>query len=178
MTKYVALLRGIGPGNPRMRNENLRAVCAALGFQHAATVISSGNVIFESASDDVEQLESRLEAAWPSQLGFKSTTIIRSRDHLEALVARSPFGALQHGPQSYLLVTFAKRSLPAKLDLPDGSPGDDYQILSATDLELFTVTDTTAERTPDVMTWLERSFGQQITSRTWLTVGRILKRMA
>jgi hypothetical protein len=49
--------------------------------------------------------------------------------------------------------------------------------VAATGSELFTVTDTTSERTPDVMAWIESRFGKQVSSRTWLTVERILKRM-
>ena len=43
--RYVALLRGIGPSNPNMRNERLRELFQKLGFQNVQTVISSGNVL-------------------------------------------------------------------------------------------------------------------------------------
>lgn len=42
MTTYVALLRGIVPLNPNMRNEKLRGVFEKLGFTNVRTVISSG----------------------------------------------------------------------------------------------------------------------------------------
>ena len=48
MTKYIAFLRGIGPGNPNMRNEKLRGAFEELGFKNVQSVISSGNVIFDS----------------------------------------------------------------------------------------------------------------------------------
>ena len=45
------------------------------------------------------------------------------------------------------------------------------------DNALFTVTDNTVVKTTDLMTWLEKEFGKEITSRTWLTIHRILKKM-
>ena len=57
MIKYVALLRGIGPGNPNMRNDKLRSVFEKLGFSNVKTVISSGNVLFESLLKNVNEIE-------------------------------------------------------------------------------------------------------------------------
>ncbi|HLS26000.1 MAG TPA: hypothetical protein VK063_09020 [Beutenbergiaceae bacterium] len=39
------------------------------------------------------------------------------------------------------------------------------------------MSDTTGARTPDTMRWLEQEFGNDITTRTWLTVARILRRL-
>ena len=46
--RYVALLRGIGPANPNMRNEKLRGVLEELGLANVASVISSGNLLFDT----------------------------------------------------------------------------------------------------------------------------------
>lgn len=54
MKSYVALLRGVTPTNPKMRNENLRGVCVGMGLSDVATVISSGNILFRSGSDAAE----------------------------------------------------------------------------------------------------------------------------
>jgi hypothetical protein len=99
------------------------------------------------------------------------------RRELEDLVELRPFGALGHGPGSYLLVTFSKVPLTVEFEVPQRPPGRDYEVVAVTERELFTVTDTTSERTPDVMGWIEAQFGKRVSSRTWLTVGRILKAM-
>lgn len=177
MTACVALLRGIGPGNPDMRNENLRRVCEEVGLRGVATVISSGNVIFDADPDDLPDVEARLEAAWPERLGFRSTTITRSRHELEEILEQRPFGDLEHGPRTSLLVTFAKEELSLDVDLPFRPPGLGYEVVVARPRELFTVTH--LESAPDgaVMGWVERQLGKRITSRSWLTVERIFKRM-
>ena len=38
---------------------------------------------------------------------------------------------------------------------------------------IFNVIDTTMQQTPNSMSWLDKSFGRDITSRTWKTVLRI-----
>jgi uncharacterized protein (DUF1697 family) len=173
----VAFLRGIAPMNPDMRNERLREVCRDLGLENVQTVISSGNVIFDSDAPDKSELEDLIEDAWPARLGFSSTTILRTREHIADLVASNPFGDLTHGPESYLLVTFAKHPLQIDFELPHQPPDRDYTLIGATSDELFSVTDTVNSPTPDVMNWVETRFGKEISSRTWLTVRRIHDRM-
>lgn len=177
MTKFAALLRGIGPMNPNMRNEKLRGVCESLGLKQVQTVISSGNVVFETESAAPSELEATLEAAWRSELGFESTTIVRSHRQLEDLTELNPFGNLDHGKESYLLATFSKAPLAVDFDLPYQPPEEEFSIVAATDRELFTVSDATSTSTPDVMAWLESHIGKETTSRTWLTVARILNKM-
>ncbi len=180
MTRCVALLRGIGPGNPNMRNEHLRRVCEELGLANVSTVISSGNVVFDTDSQesrDLPELETMLERAWSEKLGFESATIIRTAEDLERLAGLQPFGGLEHTKETYLLVTFAKHPLTVDFDFPHQPDDPSFRLVGATDRELFSVTDTTATRTPDVMGWIEGLFGKSLTSRTWLTVNRIRNRM-
>lgn len=174
--KYAAMLRGIGPGNPNMRNEKLREVFEGLGFKNVRSVISSGNVLFETDSEDTRSLEAKIEHALPEKLGFNSTAIIRSQQQLKNLIKAKPYGDTLHSRESYLLVTFCKNPIKVNFELPYHPPDKSYQVVSLIDNTLFTVTDTTSVKTPDVMTWLEKQFGKEITSRTWLTINRILKR--
>lgn len=176
MPEYLALLRGIGPSNPNMRNERLRSVFEDLGFEDVRTVISSGNVLFRSESTDIEELEATVEAAWPEKLGFTSTTIIRSIPEMEELVDLDPFAGLEHGQETYLLVTFCKQAPEVDFELPHRPQDRPYELVARTERELFSVTDMSGEGAADLMTWLERQFGKEISSRTWLTVHRILKK--
>lgn len=153
--RYVALLRGIMPTNPNMRGEKLRQVFEELGFTNVGTVIASGNVVFDSGSKSVSALEKRIEAALPEKLGFRSTAIVRSQEELEALVRKDPFKGIPDRKPNYLLVTFFK---------------DRREEISTT-LDLRAVTGT------QFMSRIEKKHGKEITTRTWKTVGRILKKM-
>lgn len=146
-------------------------------MKHVRGVISSGNVVFETDTKDIAALESRIEAAWPKQLGFTSTTIIRSQQQLQEFAAHDPFKEAIKNPDNYLLVTFFKQ--PQKIDfkLPYRPENKPFVLVAGYPQEVCTASDMAQSKTPDVMTWLEKQFGKQITSRTYKTVHRILKKM-
>lgn len=177
MPRYVALLRGIAPVNPNMRNEKLREVFKGLGFTGVKTVISSGNVIFESPSGNMRELEEKIEKALPEQLGFSSTAIIRSRARLERLMREDPFQEMKHGVRLSLNVTFLKQGSGPDMNFPYKIKGRGSTILGSYDGAICTVTDLAGSGTPGLMAWLEKQFGREITTRTWKTVERILKAM-
>ena len=177
MTRYVALLRGIAPLNPNMRNDKLRGVFEKLGFANVRTVISSGNVIFESPSRSVRKLEESIENALPKELGFKSTTIIRSQKQIQKLVDENPFKGMEHSQKSSLNVTFLKKRRKTDIKFPYKVDNRDYTLLGMYDGAICSVIDLTSAKTPDLMVWLEKQFGKEITTRTWKTVERIRKAM-
>jgi uncharacterized protein (DUF1697 family) len=179
MPRYAALLRGIAPSEPNMRNEKLRAVFERLGFQSVGSVLSSGNIVFSSDSADVPALESRIQAALRGDLGIAGGTIIRSIAELQALVERDPFSGLVHGRKTYLTITFLKHaSRPAGSRLPrPADPAITVVAYDATARAVLAVTDTSTPKPPDFMGWIESQYGKDITTRTWLTVQRILARL-
>lgn len=176
MTKYIAFLRGIGPGNPNMRNDKLCAVFEEIGFSNVRSVISSGNIIFESDRTNVLKLETEIEQALFASLGFHTTAIIRNEAQIQKLVTANPFEDRTHGTGMYLLATFTKNPLKLAYELPYQPLGKPYQVIRAIDDTVFTVTDNTLTKTPDVMTWLEKELGKEISSRTWNTILRIAKK--
>ncbi|MGH9856219.1 MAG: DUF1697 domain-containing protein, partial [Acidobacteriota bacterium] len=129
MTKYAALIRGIGPGDPNMANDKLRGVLEALGFSGVKSVISSGNIIFESEITDVGKLESIIEAAWPKHLGFERSTIVKSQEQFQKLLDSDPFNGAPHGESSYLLITFFKKPTKLGFDLPYQPTGKPYTVI-------------------------------------------------
>jgi uncharacterized protein (DUF1697 family) len=175
--KYVALLRGIGPANPNMRNEKLRGVFQELGFQNVQTVITTGNVLFESPSRDVKSLEAAIEDAIQRQLGFSSTTIIRSHQQLRRLAGNNPFGSIEDSPTSRLNITFLKKKRKSNLRFPYHAEKRGYTVIGMHGREVCSVVDLSGATTPDLMAWLEKQFGKEITTRTWKTVGKILNRL-
>lgn len=156
-----------------MANANLRAVATAEGLENVASVISSGNLVFETDRDPAD-VETALEAAWPRELGFEAMTTLRSRAELEEIVEMDPFAGLTHGPKTYLLVTFSKYPL-ARIFWDESGPA--VELVAVTEREIFTVNDTTLGAGLGGMNRLEDEIGKTITSRTWLTVERILRKM-
>ena len=180
MTTFVAFLRGIGPTNPNMRNEKLREAFEQLGYQHVRSVISSGNIIFDAPMASTAKLEETIEQQLQSVLQIPGRTIIRSQAELQALVQRQPFGNQQHSPKQYLTVTFLKdRNADIPLLLPKDNDAKRFGVRGADTRvsAVFCVTDTTANKTPNLMVWLEKQLGKDITTRTWKTIERVVKVM-
>lgn len=176
MATYVALLRGIGPLKPNMHPAKLKSAFEKMRFKNVRTVIASGNVVFESLSKDAAALESKIETALPKLLGFFSATIIRSKEELEKLIAKNPYRGAAHSPKHYTLVTFLKEHSSKLRAMQRSGPG--FKVVAAYKKEICLVIDLQNAHTPDIMLRLEKEFGKAITSRTWKTVERIVKKMS
>jgi uncharacterized protein (DUF1697 family) len=172
---YVALLRGIAPTNPKMKGAELRRVFESLSFDDVRTVIASGNVLFGSPGRSTRKLEDRIEDALEDHLGAPCSTIVWPRSRIEELAASHVFDGYDDSPTERCNVTFLKN--PAE-GVPAPEVGEGAEIVAAHDDVVFSVIDTTAAKTPDLMRKLEQAYGKQITTRTWKTVHRIAKAFA
>lgn len=92
MTTYVAFLRGINVGaHNRMKMDELREICEALGLRDVRTYIQSGNVVFEAPGADAGILREELEGVIDREFGYDVTVMVRTREELEAVVEGQPF---------------------------------------------------------------------------------------
>ena len=173
----MALLRGIGPLNPNMRNEKLREVFVGLGFENVRTVITTGNVLFESPSSAIRALESQIEEALPRELGFSSTTIIRSNRQLRKLLNCDALKSVVRSHKEGVDVTFLKRKPRTRLPLPYQPDDGRFTVVALDELTLGSVVDPTSSKPPDYMRWIEKQVGKEVTTRTYRTVERIMKRL-
>ncbi|WP_067544809.1 DUF1697 domain-containing protein [Nocardia crassostreae] len=178
MTGYAAFLRGIMPTNPNMRNEKLRAVFEGLGFTGVSTLLSSGNVTFHTDETDMPALESRIQQALNAELGIPGGTLVRSQAQLRSLVDADWFPGLTHCRETYLTVTFIKNAA-AGLPDPATASTDLARILGydKTAAAVISVIDNSDPKTPSFMAWLEKTHGKDITTRTYLTVQKALKKL-
>lgn len=179
MHRYVALLRGIAPSLPNMTNDKLRGVFENLGFERVGSVLSSGNIVFDGAESDTPALEQRIQQALTSQLGIAGGTIIREHAELRTLLDTDPFPGLTHGRGSYLTATFLKDGAAAPKELPE-QPDPLTRVVGydpAARVVLAVIDNSTPGTTPAFMSWLEHTYGKDITTRTWLTVQRIVKKL-
>lgn len=177
MVRYAAFLRGIAPLNPNMKNERLREVFEREGMANVQTVISSGNVLFESDEQNVDKLEARIEKALPEQLGFNSMTIILSEAELRRLDEHNVYKREEEAKSVRLVVSFTKQQAHLRADAPHKT--DDrhgFGILGVYERAVYWRVDQDAPQATVLMRWLEKEYGQAITTRNWNTVERILKK--
>lgn len=89
--KYIALLRGINVGgNNKVEMKKLKAHFESLGFTNVSTYINSGNVIFETERQDVDNLTQEIEKKLGEQLGLPLRIVLRDEENIRMLCAQIP----------------------------------------------------------------------------------------
>ncbi len=79
--------------------DELRALFEEMGLDGVETFIASGNVIFETASEDPRTLAGRIEAHLHNALGYEVATFLRTPGELSEVVAAAP-SAISTAPDS------------------------------------------------------------------------------
>lgn len=156
-----------------MRNEKLRGVFEGMGLKNVQSVISSGNIIFETSRSDTAALEQEIEGTLFDVLGIKSTTLVRNYEQIKKLVESDPFTGYEHNVKTYLIVIFLQHPLQKELELPK-----QFTTKGVHAREICAVLDASNPRSPDPLVWLEKNYGKQNTMRTFKTVQRILAKMS
>jgi uncharacterized protein (DUF1697 family) len=169
-TRYAALLRGVSPMNARM--PELRAAFEAAGFADVSTVLSSGNVLFTARAAPLADLEREAEAAMRARLEHPFPAIVREIDQLRRLLAAEPYAAFRLPAGAKRVVTFLRarpRPVPALPLERDGA-----RILSVREQEVLSAY-VPGPRGPAFMALIEKTFGKDVTTRTWETVARVAR---
>ena len=145
----------------------LKAAFEAAGFVDVKTLLSSGNVVFSAPTASEARLQQRAEAAMMQQLGHAFLTIVRPLDALREMVASDPYGAFRLSPTAKRIVTFLREKPKSKLSLPIELEG--ARILLMQGSEIYSAYLPTPKG-PVFMTLIEKTFGKEVTTRTWETV--------
>ena len=140
LPRYIALLRGVSPMNAKM--PELRRCFERAGFTDVQTLLSSGNVAFSARAASPAALERKAEAAMASAL--------------RQLLESDPFRAFR-------LPAKAKRVVPLPIEL------EGARVLAVKGSEVFTAY-VPGPRGPVFMALIEKTFGRDVTTRTWDTV--------
>ena len=165
MPRYVAFLRGVSPMNARM--PELKRCFEAAGFSDVRTLLSSGNVVFNTRTSSPKALAKRCEKAMREGLDRSFATIVRPAQYLQDLVEADPFAGFEIPANAKRVVTFFREPFTRELALP--IERDEARILKATASEAFTCY-VPGDNAPVFMTLIERTFGADITTRTLDTV--------
>lgn len=143
------------------------------GFENVVTVLSSGNVVFDARSAPIATLEKKVEAAIAAGMKRPFPTLVRSIDDLSALLESEPYRGARLAPGSKRVVTFLRHAPKPAPKLPIELDGAKIVRLAGT--EVFSAY-VTGPKGPVFMTLLEKTFGKDITTRTWDTVTKLTKK--
>lgn len=165
MPRYVAFLRGVSPMNAKMAD--LKTCFEKLGFTDVKTILSSGNVVFTGAAKSETGLAKALEVGMGKHLPRSFPVIVRKLDHLLDLLKTDPYAGFRISPNAKRVVTFLSEPHHGKLSLPVELDG--AQILSVKGAEVFTAY-VPNDSGPVFMKLIEKTFGKNVTTRTWDTI--------
>ena len=165
MPRYVAFLRGVSPMNAKMAE--LKSCFEMAGFTDVKTVLSSGNVAFNARAASVAVIEKKAEAAMLKHLGRTFYTIVRPTLFLRELLDADPYANFHLPADAKRVVTFLREPHAAPLTLPIELDG--ARILAIDGCEIFSAY-VPSPRGPVFMTLIEKTFGTNVTTRTWDTV--------
>ena len=170
MPRYAAFLRGVSPMNAKM--PELKQVFESAGFTDVKTVLSSGNVVFSARAASETSLERKAEAAMLHRLGRTFFTIVRPLDALREMLASDPYRTFRLNRAAKRIVTFLRDEPGSQLRLPIELQG--ARILSVNSREVFSAY-VPNPRGPVFMALIEKTFGKDVTTRTWDTVGKVTR---
>jgi uncharacterized protein (DUF1697 family) len=170
MPRYAAFLRGVSPMNAKM--PELKKAFEAAGFEDVKTVLSSGNVVFTGRAASEAALQKKAEAAMEKHLGTRFLTIVRPVDALREILATDPYEPFRLPPEAKRIVTFLREKPASKLELPIEMHG--ARILAMNGPEIFSAYVPTPKG-PVFMTLIEKTFGKEVTTRTWETVRKVAR---
>jgi len=170
MPRFAALLRGVSPMNAKM--PELKAAFEAAGFTDVKTVLSSGNVAFTARAASETALERRAEGAMLERLGQAFPTFVRPMDALRDVLASDPYRSFRLAPNTKRIVTFLRAKPPSALRLPIERDG--ARLLVVKGREVFGAYLPTPKG-PVFMALIEKTFGRDVTTRTWDTVGKVAR---
>ena len=166
--RYAALLRGVSPMNAKM--SELKAAFEAAGFADVKTVLSSGNLLFSAPAQSSAKLVQRAEAAMKAHLGKTFATFVEPVEALRALIEADPWNGWNVPPAAKRVVTFLREDHGPSVALPLSRDG--VSIYARQGRRVFTAY-VANERGPVFMAMLQKTFGDDITTRTWDTVRKL-----
>ena len=170
----VAFLRGINNvGSRRVTMAALKKAFQAMGFKDVRTVLASGNVIFEAPGRD-PHLDMTISRGLERAFGFPVKVLVRSVRELRDLVASDPFKKIPSAPNVKLYVTFLADKKGDRLRSQLPAPVGGVRIVRVGPGEIFSAVGASpCAGTPELMAFLEKAVGREITTRNWQTVRKL-----
>jgi uncharacterized protein (DUF1697 family) len=176
MSRYVAFLRKINVGGKNLiKMEDLREAFTSLGLENVKTISQSGNVIFDAAEVNVNQLSPDIATKLRNSLGYEVEIFLRSVDELQTIVRRSPFRKLEADKDVMLVIAFLSHMPKSKVGLPLESQTENLEVLAIRERAAFVVC--RRKKTgwfafPN--NFIEKALDVRATTRQWKSVNKIL----
>src|SRR5436190_7440489 len=115
-TRYVALFRGINIGRAkRIAMGDLRRLIEGLGFGNVATLLNSGNVVFDAPDERPADIASRIRSSVAKKLGVDAFVVVKTAKDVAAVIAGNQLGKHTGDPSRLLVAVTTDAASLAKL---------------------------------------------------------------
>jgi uncharacterized protein (DUF1697 family) len=175
MSIYVAFIRAINiAGHARLKMSVVRDAFTAAGCRKVRTYIQSGNVIFESSTQELANLHQQICGQLRSVLDAESEIVLRSARSVLELVEQAPFKDVEAKPGTKLYVAFLFQRPRIKPRFPLVSRKEALEAIAMSGQNVFVV----SRRKENGFfgfpnNFVEKELSVSATSRNWSTVKRI-----
>ena len=154
-----------------LRMADLRESLERAGFDDVRTLLSSGNAVFNASLRSDDAVARAVEAALAKHPGRAFPAIVRRIDDLDDMLRADPWSKFRLVPKAKRIVTFLRDAHGGTLRLPIEK--DDAHILAMSQREVFSAY-VPGPRGPVFMALIEKTFGRNVTTRTWDTVKKVV----
>jgi uncharacterized protein (DUF1697 family) len=142
------------------------------GYANVRTVLASGNAVFTGPSLPEHELERRLQQLIATRFARSFPVLVRALESIQQLLATDPFREFGVAPNAKRVITFLRELPGPGLSLPIEWEG--ARILRVHEREVFTAY-VPHPSGPVFMTLIEKTFGKDVTTRTWDTVQKLTR---
>ncbi|WP_299114441.1 DUF1697 domain-containing protein [uncultured Winogradskyella sp.] len=131
MRTYIALLRGINVGgHKKVPMAELRALLTTSGLENVKTYIQTGNVIFQSLSNDTKILESEIKQSILDHFGFEVSVLVRTRTQLKKIFDDCPFPEAKKVNSYFAILSVYPKEDLIKEAYEKSYDNEEYQIIN------------------------------------------------
>ncbi len=117
MQTYICLLRGINvSGNNIIKMDALKTMLSNLKYKNITTYIQSGNIVFQTNSNEKEKLEKQIKERIKATFKLEVPVLVLTLATLKKTIANNPFAKNLNKDVAFLHTTFLS-SIPIKMDI-------------------------------------------------------------
>lgn len=173
MPRYVAFLRAVNVGGRIVKMDQLRRVFEAAGLDDVETFIASGNVVFSTRSTATAKVESMLEAALRTALGYDVPVLVRSTAEVAAAAAHRAFPEADIAAAGAHVVAFLRGPLDAAGKKGLAALGSAADRFVAHGREVYWLSTVGQGESKMTLVKFEKAVGQPATMRSMTSAGKL-----
>lgn len=164
--RHVALWRGINVGKAkRLAMADLKALLAELGATNVATLLNSGNAVFDTKK---KLTADRIRAAVLDKLGVDAAVILKTADEWAAIAAEQPIAEADDPNRLLVTITADAATLQAAAGI--ATQGDERFVVTAHAAYLWCAHGILESKAGAA---LLKKLGEAGTTRNWATVEKL-----